>query len=81
MICTVVILYAVVWNYRELPKKEALLVRSESALKEAADSDPLYYYRRNSSGVQPDGEWDTVYSRWTCDLQSRSKHLAGRGRK
>ena len=33
------ILYAVVWNYRELPKKEALLVRSESALKEAADSD------------------------------------------
>ena len=33
------ILYAVVWNCRELPKKEALLVRSESALKEAADSD------------------------------------------
>lgn len=32
-------LYAVVWNYSELPKKEALLVRSESALKEAADSD------------------------------------------
>lgn len=38
MIWAVVILYAITWNYRELPKKEALLARSESKLKEAADS-------------------------------------------
>ena len=39
MVLAVAVLYAAVWNCRVLPQKEALLVRSESVLNEAADSD------------------------------------------
>lgn len=55
----IVILYAAIWNVTELPQKEAYIVRSESALEEAADSDRMLVIEgrvqkscRTSSGIR-----------------------------